>query len=64
MDEQATKANGSIQQLFYYNIFCLCALEQDDKTTTPDVRKHYAADKFEKLYEPGLLDNSLYDISG
>lgn len=64
LDEQATKANENIQQLFYYNLFCFCALVQDDKTTIPDVRKHYAVDKFEKLYEPGLLDNSLYDISG
>lgn len=57
LDEQATEANESIQQLFYYNMFYLRALEQDTKTTTPGVRKYYAANKFERLYQPGLLDN-------
>ena len=57
LDEQATDANESIQQLFYYNMFYLRALEQDTKTTTPGVRKYYAANKFERLYQPGLLDN-------
>lgn len=57
LDEQATEANESIQQLFHYNMFYLRALEQDTKTTTPGVRKYYAANKFERLYQPGLLDN-------
>ena len=57
LDEQATETNESIQQLFYYNMFYLRALEQDTKTTTPGVRKYYAANKFERLYQPGLLDN-------
>lgn len=56
LDEQATDANESIQQLFYYNMFYLRALEQDTKTTTPGVRKYYAANKFERLYKDGLLD--------
>lgn len=56
LDEQATDANESIQQLFYYNMFYLRALEQDTKTTTPGVRKYYAANKFERLYKEGLLD--------
>jgi len=56
LDEQATEANESIQQLFYYNMFYLRALEQDTKTTTPGVRKYYAANKFERLYKDGLLD--------
>lgn len=56
LDEQATEANESIQQLFYYNMFYLRALEQDTKTTTPGVRKYYAANKFERLYKHGLLD--------
>lgn len=56
LDEQATETNESIQQLFYYNMFYLRALEQDTKTTTPGVRKYYAANKFEKLYNPDLLD--------
>lgn len=56
LDEQASAANESIQQLFYYNMFYLRALEQDIKTTIPGVRKYYAANKFEKLYNSSLLD--------
>ena len=56
LDEQATDANESIQQLFYYNMFYYRALEQDTKTTTPGVRKYYAAHKFERLYKPELID--------
>lgn len=56
LDEQATDANESIQQLFYYSMFYYRALEQDAKTTTPGVRKYYAANKFERLYKPELMD--------
>lgn len=56
LDEQAVEADESIQQLFYYNMFYLRALEQDTKTTTPGIRKYYAANKFQRLYEPDLLD--------
>lgn len=56
LDEQATDADESIQQLFYYNMFYYRALEQDTKTTTPGVRKYYAANKFERLYNPELID--------
>lgn len=56
LDEQATDVDESIQQLFYYNMFYLRALEKDTKTTTPGVRKYYAANKFERLYKDGLLD--------
>ena len=56
LDEQATDANESIQQLFYYNMFYYRALEQDTKTTTPGVRKYYAANKVERLYKPELRD--------
>lgn len=56
LDEQATDANESIQQLFYYNMFYYRALEKDTKTTTPGVRKYYAANKFERLYKPELID--------
>lgn len=37
--------------MFYYR-----ALDKDTKTTTPGVRKYYAANKFERLYKPELLD--------
>lgn len=56
LDEQTTDANESIQQLFYYNMFYYWALDKDTKTTTPGVRKYYAANKFERLYKPELLD--------
>lgn len=56
LDEQATDANESIQQLFYYNMFYYRALDQDTNTTTPGVRKYYSANKFECLYKKELLD--------
>lgn len=56
LDEQATDANESIQQLFYYNMFYYRALDQDTNTTTPGVRKYYATNKFERLYKKELLD--------
>lgn len=56
LDEQATDANESIQQLFYYNMFYYRALDQDTNTTTPGVRKYYASNKFERLYKKELLD--------
>jgi hypothetical protein len=37
-------------------MFHLRALEKDTKSTTPGVRKYYAANKFERLYQPGLID--------
>ncbi len=57
LDEQSTEAGESIQQLFYYNMFYLRALEMDTKTTTPGVRKYYDANKIERLYKPDLMDN-------
>lgn len=57
LDEQATSSKESIQQLFYYYMFYLRALEKDTKTTTPGIRKYYANQKFKRLYEEDLLDN-------
>ena len=57
LDEQAAHAGESIQQLFYYYMFYLRALEQDNNTTTPGIRKYYSANKFERLFQPGLIDN-------
>lgn len=56
LDEEAAEANESIQQLFYYNMFYYRALEKDTKSTTPGLRKYYAANKFERLYTPELMD--------
>ncbi len=57
LDEQATQSGESIQQLFYYYMFYLRALEQDNNTSTPGIRKYYSANKFERLFQPGLIDN-------
>lgn len=57
LDEAATGADESIQKLFYYYMFYLRAGENDRKTTTPGMRKYYAANRFEKLYQSDLLDN-------
>ena len=57
IDEQATHSGESIQQMFYYYMFYLRALEQDNNTTTPGIRKYYSANKFERLFQPGLMDN-------
>lgn len=45
LDEKAQYACESIQQLFYYYMFYLRALESDVKTTTPGLRKYYSANK-------------------
>lgn len=57
LDEQASSADESIQQLFYYNMFYLRALEGDIKTTTPGVRKYYLNSNSKRLYKPEILDN-------
>lgn len=57
LDEAATGADENIQKLFYYYMFYLRAGENDRKTTTPGMRKYYAANRFEKLYRDDLLDN-------
>lgn len=56
LDEQAIDVNESIQQLFYYSMFYYRALDKDTKTTTPGIRKYFAANKFERLYKPEMLD--------
>lgn len=61
LDEQATYNKESIQQLFYYYMFYLRALETDVKTTTPGIRKYYANEKFKRLFKEDLMDN-LYII--
>lgn len=57
LDEKATDASESIQQLFYYYMFYLRAVDKDSKTTTPGVRKYYSTNKFEKLFASDLMDN-------
>lgn len=57
LDEEATEAGESIQQLFYYYMFYLRALEQDYNSTTPGVRKYYSSNNFERLFKSDLMDN-------
>lgn len=57
LDELASDSGESIQQLFYYYMFYLRALEKDNNTTTPGLRKYYSANKFERLNQLGLMDN-------
>lgn len=56
LDEQASGAGESIQQLFYYNMFYYRALDKDTKTTTPGVRTYYVDNKCERLFKEGLMD--------
>lgn len=63
LDEEASDEGESIQQLFYYYMFYLRALEKDNNSTTPGIRKYYSANKFERLYQPELMDN-LFVIAG
>jgi len=57
LDERANDANESVQNLFYYYMFYLRALEGDTRSTTPGVRKYYSPNEFKKLQAPNLLDD-------
>ncbi len=57
LEKESADAGESIQQLFYYYMFYLRALEGDANTTTPGIRKYYSANKFARLYAPNLMDN-------
>lgn len=57
LDDKAQEVSESIQQLFYYYMFYLRALENDVKTTTPGLRKYYSANKFKQLEKEDLLEN-------
>jgi len=56
LDKESQDAGESIQKLFYYYMFYLRALEGDNKTTTPGLRKYYSANKFRYLYIPDIMD--------
>lgn len=57
LDERATYAGESIQQLFYYYMFFLRAKEEDSNSTTPGVRKYLLADKEVRLHAPQLMED-------
>lgn len=56
LEKEATEAQESIQQLFYYYMFYLRAKENDVSSTTLGVRKYYSANKSERLFESDLMD--------
>lgn len=67
LEEETTRVSENIQQMFYYYMFYLRALEKDKSSTIPGIRKYYSRNKFEKLYEPTILDNikkiiNLWDV--
>lgn len=57
LEERTANTGESIQQLFYYYMFYLRALDKDTKSTTPGLRKYYSANKFQRLESPDLMDN-------
>ena len=56
LDERATSAGESIQQLFYYCMFYLRAGEKDSSSTTKGVRKYFLENQAVRLYDPSLMD--------
>lgn len=57
LDKDATEANESIQQLFYYYMFYLRAKEGIFDSTTPGIRKYYMEKNGERLFDKSLLEN-------
>lgn len=56
LEVNATNANESIQSLFYYHMFYLRASGDDDKTTTPGVRKYYL-EKGQNRLKAAVIDD-------
>ena len=61
LDEDAKNADQDIQSLFYYYMFYIRGLENDDSTTTPGIRKYFIDKHEEALFDPELL-SKLTDI--
>jgi len=49
LEARASKVDESIQSLFYYQMFYMRAIDRDDKSTTPGVRKYYLDKKYNRL---------------
>ena len=62
LETDAAKVDESIQSLFYYHMFYLRARENDDKSTTPGVRKYYLDKNHNRLSVDVIDDlaNSLH----
>ncbi len=57
LDENAQYAGETIQSLFYYYMFYLRAKSEDDKSTTPGIRKYFSDNKYARLFAPELLSD-------
>lgn len=61
LEEDAKNVGESIQSLFYYQMFYQRAKEQDDKTTTPGLRKYYLDKKDKRLSNDTDIIDKLID---
>ena len=63
LEDSSAEAGESIQSLFYYYMFYLRAMDKDNSTTTPGLRKYYGGNdkKFGRLYESSVIPN-LFNI--
>lgn len=55
LDTEANKVNESIQSLFYYHMFYMRAMEGDDNSSTPGVRKYFL-EKGKNRLEISIVD--------
>lgn len=56
IEADSAKVGETLQSLFYYHMFYLRAIDGDDKTTTPGVRKYYL-DKSKNRLTPAIINN-------
>lgn len=61
LEEEAKNTDLDIQSLFYYYMFYIRGLENDDSTTTPGIRKYFIDKHKTTLFDPELL-SKLTDI--
>lgn len=63
LEEDSQQAKESIQSLFYYYMFYLRAKDDDNKSTTPGLRKYFLDTKYidTRLYRKELMDD-LFNI--
>ena len=64
LTEKAEYVHEDIQQIFYYYMFYLRALDGDSATTTIGIRKYFSQNNFAKLFNKSLLKdlNSILDL--
>jgi len=64
LNENSKDAKENLNTLFYYYMFYLRAKDNDDKSTTPGLRKYYSKDDYKKLYNKDLFEdlNKILDL--